>query len=432
MRKMLSVLLVCALLCLCACGTAPQSEDAPQDATPQDGVTGNYKAAVAAIDSGDYATAYDLLKGQEDEQSKELLGRFVFVPTSISNEITYETQDGTATGDSSVTLTYDEKGNLLKRTFDNHAEIVKTAYTYDADGRTVKEVYTADDNVHTTTYTYNADGKLSAKHYASDAGSEIRYTYTYDEKGNLTEEKSVSSDGEETVLTYRYNDAGKETLYRSDTKDGSWHEVETAYYDSGNVHTITHRRPYNGNNTYIYEYDEQGRLWREWDTSQKGDLVIYVEHTYDENDHLLQSRYPNTGGTVKYVYNAQGRLAETLDDAHRIVYTYDESGNRLTETRTVSEAFNRKKEYAYDAHNRVTKETITYANNRSETTLFTYDEDGNVVSRHYTGFTVETQSDRAVDVNVTWAVFYYPDGVPEAVQAELEELAKPLTTVEAS
>lgn len=425
MKKALSILLLCGLLCLCACGTAPQSEDAPQDATPQDGVTGNYKAAVAAIDIGDYATAYDLLKGQEDEQSKGLLKDFVFVPTAVTNQ----NPDNAAIG-SSVALTYDAEGRLLKRTFTNPTEAIETAYTYDADGRTVKEVYTADGNVHTTTYTYNADGRLSEKHYAS-GGGDIRYTFTYDEKGNLTEEKSVSSDGEETATTYQYNDAGKETLRRTEDNDGVRYEYETAYHDNGNVHTCSVRRSYESR-TYIFEYDKQGRLWREWNHPDGADPALEMERTYDENGHLLQTHYPNTGGTVKYVYDTQGLLTETLDGAHHTVYTYDENGNLLTETRTVSQQFNREKRYAYDASGRVTEEVITYANDRSETTLFVYDEDGNVVSRTYTGFDVETDSDSAAVVTAQWTVFYYPDGVPEAVQAELEELAKPLTTIEAS
>ena len=48
---------------------------------------------MAAIDSGDYRTAYDLLKNATDEQSKELLTHFVFVPTYDALTTQHETAD---------------------------------------------------------------------------------------------------------------------------------------------------------------------------------------------------------------------------------------------------------------------------------------------------------------------------------------------------
>ena len=241
MKKALSILLVCGLLCLCACGKTPQKEDAPQ-AT----LTGNYKAAVAAIHSGDYRTAYDLLKNATDEQSKELLSRFVFVPTTVTSNI----KGADYSYDFSTALTYDENGNPLKHVHTDKGDAVETVYTY-ADGRLVKEVATSDGYTRTVEYTYDNAGHLTRKHFVTENVFEdgthtdqTTYTYVYDNKGNLTEEKRVSvysdGDGEEATTTYQYNADGKETLKRTSFQSGSFSEASVIFRRIDRLITLFH------------------------------------------------------------------------------------------------------------------------------------------------------------------------------------------------
>ena len=417
MRKVLSVLLACGLVLLCACGKQTQDTDKPQDT-----LTGNYKAAVAAIDSGDYRTAYDLLKDQGDEQSKELFSHFVFVPTTINTN----TQSGTAAWDSSTTLTYNASGDVLKLTRIYQGEVAETIYTYD-NGRISTDVTTSHGITRTTEYTYDSAGRLCREHFVmADSTSEISETlstYTYDKMGNLIEEKHSSSNSEDAVHTYRYNDAGKETLKRTDYAPGIWYEDETVYYENGNVHKTIHRRW--DNQEFTTEYDEQGRLWRCWVAKNGEDPTLDTENTYDAAGRLLQTYYPNVG-TVQHRYNEQGWLTETLDGANRTVYTYDSNGNCLTETRTINTALQSEKRYTYDTQGRLSEYTITYAGGKSETTAYVYDEYGNTLTRTYTGFSVETGGDLAITENVEWTVFYYPDEIPEVVQSQLDGLATSL------
>ena len=445
MRKALSILLACGLLCLCACGKAPQKAD------PQEGITGNYKAAVAAIDSGDYRTAYDLLRNATDEQSKELLSRFVFVPTTITSAIRGETYDMHF----STELIYDAKGNVLRHIRIDKGDKVETVYTYDADGRIAKKEATSDDSSSVTEYTYDQAGRLTRQYSVSDFAntersnhSEQTRTYAYDEKGNLIEEtrianyrfvtatettdhneedttiylydegkliekKRVAKDDDTisttVVTTYRYNADGKEIYKKIDLGldyliSENPTEFYTEYRADGTLYKYTER---DGNTDRVTEYDENGREWRLWfyptDPLDNKPYIFY-EYTYDNADRVVKKTY-----------------AEGAD-----YYTYDEKGNRLTAERIFLNGDTQwAYAYTYDADGRMLSEVYTYGDGKTETTTNTYDADGNRITQIYKGFSSETGEAITITENVAWTLFYYPNEVPEVVEEELYSLTIP-------
>lgn len=413
MRKVLSILLACGLVLLCACGKQPQ-----------DTLTGNYKAAVAAIDSGDYRTAYDLLKNATDEPSKELLAHFVFVPTTITSAIRGETYDMHF----STELTYDKKGNPLKRVRIDKGDKTETVYTYDDNGRMIKQVATADDFTRTEDYAYDAAGRLIRHHRADCHGSRIdetTYTYVYDDKGNLTEEKRISTysdgDGDEVTTIYNYNEAGKITLKKTVSQSGSWSEKATEYRADGTLYKVTERRS-STDKVYVNEYDEQERLWKEWVYPTDEEPYVKREYTYDKAGRVIKDfRFT---GTTHYTYDEKGNLLCETEGSQKTTYTYDESGNCLTEARTGS-VRDWSKQYTYDEKGNCLTDTTTYDYGLTENVTNTYDGDGNRLTQVYEGFSSETGEAITITENVAWTLFYYPDEIPELVEEELYKLTIP-------
>lgn len=423
MRKILSVLLVCALLCLCACGKAPQKED---------GITGNYKAAVAAIDSGDYQTAYDLLKNETDEQSKELLSHLVFVPTKTTSVIV---SDGVEMH-FSTELTYDEKGLPLKLVYTDKGNKTENVYTYDENGRMLKLVSTSEGTTDITDYTYDEAGRLIRTCRVTDHvfehrtdHSEIINTYTYDEKGNLTEETrtanylfttptETTTHEEATTVTYRYNDAGKETLKRTTFKDGGWHENESEYRADGTLYK-TYERSASLDEVYMDEYDEKERLWKSWILPADEDPYVTLEYTYNEAGQM--AKLTRMDGASYYTYDANGNLTEESDGSNRTVYAYDANGNRLTETYlNLLDQVQWERKYTYDENGWLVSQVYTSAERgTTQTTTYTYDAYGNKTTQLYTanGYTQ--------DLSVAWTLFYYPDEIPEVVADRLYNLSLP-------
>ena len=437
MRKFLTTLLVCGLVLLCACGKQTQDADKPQDTTPQDTtpqntITDNYKAAVAAIDSGDYRTAYDLLQNATDEPSKELLSRFVFVPTYDALTTQHETTDDMHF---STELTLDERGNIIKKVSTDKGDVTENTYTYDAHGRIIQEKSSSDNYLRIVTYTYDTAGRLTRKHIATEDTyqgnarlDESTYTYAYDTKGNLIEEKRVSvySNGsEEITTTYRYNEANQTTLKKTVFASGSWNEETTEYRTDGTLYKVTERNS-SSDKVYVDEYDEQERLHKEWVIEADGYTYASRTYHYDTAGRLVQiDRYPaavNFPGTVTYEYDDKGNLLCETEGTQKTTYTYDEKGNCLTTVCTGTN-YDWNKRYTYDKQGRLIEEVTTYAREDSTpyTVALTYDADGNKATETQTGMSSEGFGLTTYNRALTWTLCYYPDGVPEMVQEEIDD-----------
>ena len=126
-------------------------------------------------------------------------------------------------------------------------------------------------------------------------------------------------------------------------------------------------------------------------------------------------------GASYYTYDANGNLTEESDGSNRTVYTYDGDGNRLTETYlNVLDQVQWERKYTYDENGWLVSQVYTSAErDTTQTTTSTDDAYGNKTTQLYTadGYTQ--------DLSVTWAVFYYPDEIPEVVADRLYSLSLP-------
>ncbi len=244
------------------------------------------------------------------------------------------------------TFTYDDEGNLAT---EQDAMGYQTAYRHNQWGSVTSHT---DKNGNTTSYTFDDADRLTVIRNA--AGGEI--SYAYDVMGQVT----GMTDEKGRLTAYRYDNAGNITK----VTDALGNTVEYTYDGNGNILSMT---------------DEEG---------------IVTTYSYDKEDRLLSITREEE--TVKFAYNALGRLASVEDscgntetaaydadgnvishedkETNRITYTYDSAGRILEEEApngavtkytydkngnclTVEDALGNVTAYEYDANDRVTKVT---------------------------------------------------------------------------
>ncbi|HEV8353711.1 MAG TPA: hypothetical protein VGR24_05885, partial [bacterium] len=242
---------------------------------------------------------------------------------------------------------YDEVGNLTQIT--DARQVIIAKFEYDAanrvgtvwDGLTDSTVYTYDaggnrktmkDRKDTThTYTYDEANRLKQV----SAGG-ITFSYTYDENGN----RLTLVDGTGTTrFDYDNLDRLTKTTY-PDTKT-----VQYGYDDAGNRTSVTNPLP----TQTIIGYDEANRLA----SMTQGSLVWTF--AYDNAGNRKTLTQPN-GTSTSYLYQTNNWLQSITHKTpgggtlQSFVYTYDENGNRLTQTDSTGKAT-----FVYDDLNRLTR-----------------------------------------------------------------------------
>lgn len=252
------------------------------------------------------------------------------------------------------TVTYDARGNRVKRVdFNRDGSVAQTiVYSYDAEGRsTGYEDYTPGlDTPRKHIYFLDANGNRTEYRMVQPTGSpaDERYLYKYDDKGNkvgeeLYHKKSLVSRNENV-----YNETGRlisQTIYNPDGSVAA--KISNAFTPDGKP---SERTRHDGDLlTYRvrYKYDAKGRL-----------VEIETAGSYVEMD-SSEDRYVT--GRVIYVYKDKDRLKEALtynpDGSlrERVVFDYDSQGNWTKRTRRVPGTVNKKEVPA-----QVEYRTITY------------------------------------------------------------------------
>ena len=385
--------LICMLVLLCLSLLTLAGCQRPNDP---------YQEAMALLEQGKIEEAYELLLSIGDrEDAKKELAHFYTVPvksnsayTAPSVELTQEYSytynkknlpvqilaNGTLSGMQSTTYTYDEKGNLIKEVdvYVNQSSQIYE-YVYDAEGRILKKIrIDTNSQQYTDEYTYDSTGKLIALLQTNPSGKATAHTYTYDADGNRVGETvvhpdrfrsfytyaadgelilrvKVSGDGQEWAryeLTY---DENGRLLRKVDRMHGSYEKAEDYSYDeNGNLVQML-KNDGCTTQTYTYTYDERGNRLTETHVAPGGVVRSVIEHTYDTNDRLIQTKKGDTVTT--YAYDEEGHLMrkeEVLPGGKKNVfaYTYNERG-RLIEsliTRVLSSGKENNYRYVYDAY----------------------------------------------------------------------------------
>ena len=289
---------------------------------------------------------------------------------------------------------YDGKGNLTSTIYANGTV---ASVAYDPIGNVIS---TTDQNGQTATYMYDSAGNVLTATYADGTVD----TYTYDAHENLT---SATDSTGTTTLTYDANDRLIQITYpsgrflhftydaagqRTQMVDQDGFTVNYSYDDLGNLATLTDG---SGNLIVLYTYDAAGRLIRE----DNGNGT-YTTYTYNAASELLDLINYAPDGTVNsrfdYTYDASGNcLTEATMDG-TWTYTYDAIGQLIgaifAPNSTDPDGLTAQNlQYVYDAAGNRTQTiingvTTTYTtNNMNEYTqvggtTYSYDADGNMTS----------------------------------------------------
>jgi RHS repeat-associated protein len=277
-------------------------------------------------------------------------------------------------------------------------------------------------------YTYDYDAKDQLTSIADPAG--VR-TQGYDNAGRLT---SVSRAGQ--TFTYGYDGNGN---VRSRTwPDGT--TVTSTFTDANQLETLSVAGGQLGSAAqYTFEYDPSGRLSK---TTYPTANHLVTDRAYDRAGRLSDLNSHNDAGTVAryqltrdpvgnptgitttrggaaqhvaYTYDVFDRVTAACVGADcgptatgKIAYSYDQVGNRLSQTLSGS-AGNSQTTHKYDAASQLTGSTVTTPGGTTATT-YVYDRLGNLVQAGGDTFTYNLDHTIASAVVGGTATTYAYDG----------------------
>ncbi len=278
----------------------------------------------------------------------------------------------------SETYTYYQDGSLKTKTDRNGK---RTDYTYDIHGRMLSQAigdntvsYTYDNNGNQLTMTdstgttvreYDDFDRVTSKTVPNIGKS--NYTYDTIENDGCWSETTTDPKGNATVKVYdktgrlwKVTAGGKTTTYD--------------YYDNGSRKSVTY--PDGSKETYTYYKDNLNKTLE----NKKADGSTLESYSYTYDSAHNQTSKTDAKGVTSYIYDSLNRLQKVTEPSGRITgYTYDKAGNRLSETvtqgtQTVVTT------YTYDRQNRLVS-TIKQGSGTKETDKYTYDDNGNMLSK---------------------------------------------------
>jgi RHS repeat-associated protein len=322
------------------------------------------RATSWAHDSVGRETARALPLGQRESNDYDLAGRPI-VHTDFNGRATHFAFDALNRlvaidypNDADVAIEYTASGQRAKVT-DGHGV---TTYSYDPGDRLLRKVDSAGRVIE---YSYDLAGNLISRVTASQS-----LVYTYDALNRMTSVTSTVGSDSPTVTRYEYDAVGNRTAMVS--HDG----IRTEY-----------------------GYDRRNRLTSLAKKTAVGALLLGMTYTVDASGLRTNVEETDVSGvarTVAYQYDGLKRLTREAIVARdpalsrTATWTYDKVGNRLTQAITPAVGTPIATSYVYDRNDRLTSETTG-----GETTTYSYDANGNTLTRSKTGQIVEYVYDDA-------------------------------------
>ncbi|PTX47999.1 YD repeat-containing protein [Melghirimyces profundicolus] len=362
---------------------------------------------------------------EQKEPKDQDAGEYIITPAPVydkNDNITKETAPNGAV----TTYTYDKADQMVSMTEPKDEATDperKTTFEYDLVGNLIKQtepkgnLTTSNPDDFVTTYGYDDIYQLISVTNAD--GDTI--TYEYDNVGNvvtvLDPKKTASSDTTDYTTKYTYDQNHRVTK----VTDAEGHSTQYTYDLDGNRTSVTDKE---GNTTQI-AYDQRG-LVQEVKVPHKDDggTITYrtTQYVYDEVGNRTKVITPRgvetTGEPDDFIhetkYDALNRVKEeifphdgvNIDPEAKMIYTYDEVGNRVKVSAPPSEGqtdpdgnpLRNVTTYEYFDNGWVKKSVDPW----DITTTYDYNELGQQISRTL------TSAGGSNSRTMSWS--YYPDG----------------------
>jgi RHS repeat-associated protein len=275
-----------------------------------------------------------------------------------------------------LSYVYDDSGNLISYTDSKISTAPVNTYTYDALNRLDTATNTQINK--TLDYDYNQFGLLSRVTVKESGGATYSdCSYEYDSAGRLI---SMTEDPGR-LSSFTYDNIGR--LIGIAYPHGS--NATISYEDAGWLQSIDYSKADNSTiETFQYNYNGVGALQSAIDTSGTtsyaydnlsqvtavtypvGSNLVNETYTYDTvGNRLTSSAFSN------WNYNADNQLVQ-FDSTN---FTYDNNGNTLSKTKTGTSYV-----FQYDALNRLTETTVSGQNLK-----FFYDHLGRRIKKEVDG-----------------------------------------------
>ncbi|MDA8021081.1 MAG: hypothetical protein MPN21_26895, partial [Thermoanaerobaculia bacterium] len=276
-----------------------------------------------------------------------------------------------------VTFTFDELNRQTRIDYTSPTDAVSEALVlieteYDANNNPVlhRESYSGSTGQRTTAKGYDEFDRLLS--VVDPRGEAI--TYTYDANGN----RSTVSDPDGLTTIYAY-DALNRVI--SVTAPGGVTEYE--WFKDSRLQKVSYPNTTSARHTY----DAAGRTDTIENRQGVAAVVSSYGYSYDQNGNRTEQIETNGGAaeTTTYEYDEADRLLSVDYPDRTVTYTYDEVGNRRSETIVAGPSTLSDRTYTYDERNRL--ESITDSADPTFDTTFVYDANGNQASKTRDGTT---------------------------------------------
>ena len=238
--------------------------------------------------------------------------------------------------------------------------LLSTAMAYDANGNLVRvdELFSQSGTL-TTAQTFDDFDRLES---VTDRWGQT-ITYGYDANGNRT---SLQAPNQSTSYTF-------DGLNRLETVTTSGGLTRYTYHPNSRLKGIE----YPNGTTATYTFDTANRLSTLEHNFGQLTIASYA-YTYDDNGNRTSQTETQVGRDTEqttYTYDLADRLSSVTYPDQAVVYTHDRAGNRLTESITPSTGDPYSKTYGYNTRDHLL--TITHSQDPAENVTYTYDAGGN-------------------------------------------------------
>ena len=261
---------------------------------------------------------------------------------------------------------YDLANNLVLK---NSSNGIASTFQYDSANRlkseilgTIQRSYTYDtsrkgylyrvnDESGSRTFTYNAHGELTKK-VDSLSGATLTTSWTYNKAGQVV--KITHPNG--MSVTKTYDDQGKLLGIKSNNRDVI---KNSQYKPFGPIKTLQ----FGSNLTRVYNRDNRYRV-----TKLLSSNTLSLDYSYDQNGNisLINDGYSTSSKPYRsYYYDKLDRVTSATEYGQSEGFSYDSNGNRISKGTT-----------SYNIANDSNR-LLSYTNGKS--TSLTYDNVGNVI-----------------------------------------------------